>query len=374
MREQYFMPKERSNWKLFWLMVVAGCIGALLILALLPLFIPLLLPEPQAAPPFYIYNDADMDQYLQHQRTAVVEAVDTVSPTVVGITRLVRAPFRAEYDLTPSGVGSGVIFRSDGYIVTNYHVVENAAAVVVTLGDGTELEADIIGTDPGTDLAVIKIETAEQLPAVVFGDSDKIVVGEHVIAIGNPGGLELQQSVTLGIISATNRNIEVYDWVFGLLQTDAAINPGNSGGPLINARSEVIGINSVKLLNAEGLGFSIPSNLVLEVIDSLISHGRVIRPMLGVIVQEITPSAVRYYNLPVEKGLYVVDTSARGPAAKAGVRSGDIIVEIEHSPINSLRDLRRTLSNKRVGDAVELIIIRDSERVAVELVLDDLAN
>lgn len=374
MSEQYFVPQEKKSWKHFWSLIAAGCIGGLLALALLPLFLPLFLPEQQPEAPFYFGVQPDMNQFLEHQRTAVVEAVERVAPTVVGITRYVRAPFRPASELTPSGVGSGVIFRSDGYIVTNYHVIENAVAVVVTLGDGTELEAEVVGADPGTDLAVLKVKAEQQLPAAVFGDSDQVVTGEHVIAIGNPGGLQLQQSVSLGIVSATDRSIEVYDWVFSLLQTDAAINPGNSGGPLVNARGEVVGINSVKLLNAEGLGFSIPSNLVMSVIDSLIAHGRVIRPMLGVVVQEITPAVARAYNLPVEDGLYVVDIRPGGPAHQAGIRSGDIIFEIERHSIRSLRDLRMALSRKRVGDEVEVKVFREGEHLSATLILADLAE
>ncbi len=361
--------EPQYNIKQFVSLVAAGCIGGLVVLSLLPLLLPFMLPAAELEPPVPF-----LAQSPEYQQTAIIAAVQKVSPAVVGVTRYTRSPFSPEEELVQSAVGSGVIFRSEGYIVTNYHVIEGAEEIIITLSQGEEYTAEIIGLDPGTDLAVLRIQAGNDLPVAVFGDSDAVLVGEYVLAIGNPGGLQLQQSVSLGIISAKDRSLEVYDWVFGLLQTDAAVNPGNSGGPLVNIRGEVVGINSVKLLNAEGLGFSIPSNLVVEIIDSLLEHGRVVRPMLGVIIQEVTPSLARAYDLPVEQGLYVVEAPVDAPAYQAGIRPKDIIVAIADVPVGSLRELRLVLSRKQVGDEVEVTFIRNGESQTVKLVLADLAN
>ncbi len=362
--------EPENNLKQIFSMVAAGCIGGLVVLALLPLILHVVLPDIVARE----YQSPIVLQAPQHQQTAIINAVDKVSPAVVGVTRYTPSPFRPEEELVQSAVGSGLIFRTEGYIVTNYHVIEGATEVVITLPRGEEYVAEIIGVDPGTDLAVLKINAGYNLPAAVFGDSDAVLVGEYVLAIGNPSGLQLQQSVTLGIISAKDRSLEVYDWVFGLLQTDAAVNPGNSGGPLVNTQGQVIGINSAKLFNAEGLGFSLPSNLVVDIIDALLEQGRVVRPMLGVVIQEVTPSLARAYDLPVEKGLRVIEAPVDAPAYQAGIRADDIIIAVDGHDIATLRDLRRILSRKRVGDEVEVVFVRDDDTRNVTLVLADLTN
>ena len=374
--EEYYNKKQSrgSGGRLFFQLTAAALLGGLITLGALPMLLPYFLPEPEENQPPLPWNSAQapLSGTYEHQQTAIVDAVNSVAPAVVGVTRYVqsRDAFRQSTALVPSGVGSGVIFSPEGYIVTNYHVIEQAAAVVVTLSDGQELEAAIVGHDSGTDLAVLKIDPPAGLPVAVMGDSEKLIPGEYAIAIGNPGGLELQQSVTLGIISATDRSLEVYDWVFGLLQTDAAINPGNSGGPLVNLRGEVVGINSVKLLDAEGLGFSIPSDLVKSVIESLMENGRVIRPMLGVSIRELTQSLAQTYDLETDSGLYVV--TATGPAYQAGIRPEDVIVEIQGNKIETLRDLRRVLSAKNPNDQVEVTVIRGSSPRTFTVKLADL--
>ncbi|MTI93931.1 MAG: PDZ domain-containing protein [Firmicutes bacterium] len=378
--DEFLEPKNQSKGLGFGrqlTLVVAGAVlGCIFTVMLLPSIVPRLVPSPQEY--FISPGDAQRDQaeLYEHQRTSVVDAVGQVSPAVVGVTRFSRSRefFNPGGSLVPAGTGSGVVFNPEGYIVTNYHVVEDAAGVLVTLADGAEFEAEIIGSDPGTDLAVLKIEPEEPLPAAVFGDSDQLVVGEYAIAIGNPGGLELQQTVSLGVISAKERNIEVYDWVFGLLQTDAAINPGNSGGPLVNARGEVIGINSVKLIDAEGLGFAIPSNLVQDVVGELLERGRVVRPMLGVNIIELNPSIANRYNLPLDSGIYVAEVFDNGPAWRAGIRSEDVIVSIDGSDVNTIRDLRVALSRRSVGDMVEVTINRADEIINLDVRLEDLAD
>jgi len=355
-------------------LVAAALVGGLIVLAILPLLLPHMLPK---AEPILPWNYQDEIQppapNLEYQQTAVVKAVNKVAPAVVGVTRISQSRdfFGRVTPPAPSGYGSGVIISPQGYIVTNYHVVEDAISVVVTYSDGQESEAEIVGVDPGTDLAVLKVDPPGQLPWANLGDSDELTVGEFVIAIGNPGGLDLQRSVTLGIVSATERSFDVYDWVFGLVQTDAAINPGNSGGPLVDMNGSVVGINSVKITDAEGLGFSIPSNLVKSVTESLIANGRVIRPMLGVTISEITPSLAEAYGLGSDSGLLVVETP-NGPAKRAGIRPDDIILEVQGTTIKTLRDLRRIISVKTVGEQVDITVLRGDAKISFTVTLADL--
>jgi len=373
MNEYYSSPPGRGRFLGWFHVLAAALLGSLLTLGALPFMLPYIIPEPSPADFYlpYIPDNIPLGQLQEHQQTAVVEAISRVSPAVVGVTNLAR-DLRGT-GMIRAGVGSGVIFRSDGYIVTNYHVVQRAAQVVITLFDGQEMEAEILGIDPGTDLAVLRIPI-QGLPAAQFGDSDRLVPGEYAIAIGNPGGLQLERSVSLGVISATGRSIEVYDWVFGLIQTDAAINPGNSGGPLLNARGQVIGINSVKLLNAEGLGFAIPSNLVRAVSESLVQYGRVIRPMLGVSIVELNEMTARRFQVTQTAGLYISDTLPGGPARQAGIQSGDIIVKVAEQQTHSLRELRQVLSRKQVGETVRVEVIRAGRSRTIDVVLADMAS
>lgn len=384
MEEYYYERSNRSSrWRRFLGFLAAALLGGMIVLLCMPALLPYLMPESavnnqEPKDPVLPWNYKDQDSLkvpdLEYQQTAVVSAVNKVFPAVVGITRISQSRdwFGRFTPATPTGYGSGVIISPEGYIVTNYHVVENAVSVIVTLSNGEEAEATIVGQDPGTDLAVLKIPTMEGMPWAILGDSDKLTVGEFVVAIGNPGGLELERSVTLGIISATDRSFDVYDWVFGLLQTDAAINPGNSGGPLVNMNGEVIGINSVKITDAEGLGFSIPSNLVKSISESLIKDGRVIRPMLGVTIGEITPSLAEAYNLGSDYGLLVTEAPFGGPANKAGIKPKDIIIAIDDVKIEGIRDLRRIISKKSVGDTITVKVVRGNSTLDFEVTLAEL--
>jgi serine protease Do len=375
MEEYYLADSPRQSRPLSFLQLLAAAlVGGLIVLSSLPLILPYLLPEQEPVLPWQQEVQEPPDLDLEYQQTAIVAAVNRVSPAVVGITRISQSRdfFGRLTPPQPSGYGSGVIISPEGYIVTNYHVVEGAVEVIVTLSDESELEAEIVGQDQGTDLAVLKIDPqGRSLPWAEMGDSNLLTVGEFVIAIGNPRGLEFSRSVTLGIVSATERSFEVYDWVFGLIQTDAAINPGNSGGPLVNMQGQVVGINSVRLLDTEGLGFSIPSNLVKSVAQSLIANGWVIRPMLGVTISEISPSLAEAYNLASDYGLLVVSTPD-GPAKRAGVRPDDIIIEAEGQKITSLRDLRKVISAKSVGDEIKIVVRRGRETLTLNVTLADL--
>lgn len=382
--DEYYIEKSNrpSRWRGFIGHVFSALLGGLVVILCLPLLLPVIMPadnidekpNTELKLPWNYKEELLPAPDLDYQKTAVVSAVEEVFPAVVGVTRIsqVRDGFGRIRPAEPSGYGSGVIIAPEGYIVTNYHVVEQAVSVIVTLSNGQEVEADIVGQDSGTDLAVLKIEPIPDMPWAILGDSDQLTVGEYAIAIGNPGGPLLQRSVTLGIISATDRSFDIYDWVFGLLQTDAAINPGNSGGPLVNIRGEVVGINSVKITDAEGLGFSIPSNLVKSVSEALIKEGRVVRPMLGVTIGEITPALAEAYKLNSDYGLLVTDTLAGGPARTAGIKPDDIIVEVEGQKIVTLRDLRRIISVKTIGESVKVVVVRGADRLSFAVALTEL--
>ena len=273
-----------------------------------------------------------------------------------------------------NGTGSGVIYSTDGYIVTNNHVVDGADKVTVQLYDGSEYVAEVVGTDAQTDLAVIKID-APNLVAANFANSDEIVVGEVAIAIGNPGGADFVNSVTKGIISGLNRNVEVAQGQFmTLIQTDAAINPGNSGGALCNGKGEVIGINTVKISQTgfEGMGFAIPSNNVKEICDQLIDGGKVSRPALQVgIYGDITPQVAEYYDLKVDYGV-LIQPAQGGAADKAGMEDQDIIIAIDGNKVETTSELQKYLYEKAIGDTVEVTVDRNGKEMKFNVTLGEL--
>ncbi|HMM19182.1 MAG TPA: trypsin-like peptidase domain-containing protein [Selenomonadales bacterium] len=308
------------------------------------------------------------------RNTFVVQAVKSVGPAVVGITN--KAYMRDNFDqkvLVERGVGSGVIFDAKGYIATNYHVVEGAQEIAVSLADGRTLTGRVLGVDPATDLAVVKVEAAD-LPAAVLGDSDTLQVGEPAIAIGNPLGLEFRGSVTVGVISALNRTIELGDRKFKLIQTDAAINPGNSGGALVNADGEVVGINSAKISAAgvEGIGFSIPIDSARPILQQLVDKGKVSRAYLGVGV--LDGRAAARFGVDIEQGLLVAQLENGGPAYQAGIRQGDVISKVNGTEVNSLADLRAVLDNLAIGSKVEVVILRQGRAMTMNPVVTEMAN
>jgi serine protease Do len=310
------------------------------------------------------------------RNTPIVRAAQKISPAVVGITnRAYARDFFNRKVLVDQGQGSGVIFDSQGYIATNNHVVQNAQEIVVTLLDGRTFPGKVLGADPATDLAVVKIEGASDLPVAAFGDSDQLLVGEPAIAIGNPLGAEFKGSVTAGIISALNRSIEIGERRFKLIQTDAAINPGNSGGALVNADGVVIGINSAKISFAgvEGLGFAIPINTARPILQALIEKGKVVRPYLGVSIVD-AKTARQYGYTESDKGLFVAKIFEGTPAAKAGMKLGDIILKVGGVDTNSIADLRSVLDSKALGSRVDVIIIRETVQRTVSVVLEEMPS
>jgi len=264
-----------------------------------------------------------------------------------------------------SSLGSGFIISKDGYIVTNNHVIKDADQIKVVLHDKTEYDASIIGTDPMTDLALIKIK-AKDLTPLKFGNSTQTQVGSWVVAIGSPFGLE--QTVTAGIVSAKGRILGSgpYD---DFIQTDASINPGNSGGPLLNLDGEVIGINTAIVRSGQGIGFAIPSDLATGIIDQLTEQKTVSRGWMGVAIQNVTEQMAKYYGIKETKGVYVAKVFEGDPAEKAGIQIGDVIFSINDKPIDSSRDLTLTIGNAAVGETVNVRLIRDGKEKIMKVKL-----
>ncbi len=308
---------------------------------------------------------------------AVVDIAERVSPAIVCINNYDEYSdfFTGSTTEYQQSSGSGVIYSEDGYIVTNNHVVEGATRIVVTLYDGTSYDATVVGTDSRTDLAVLKIDGAENLVAAEFGDSDALKVGELAIAIGNPGGDTFARSLTQGRISGLDRTITTQDGLqFTLIQTDAAINPGNSGGALLNSLGQVIGINTIKisLSGYEGMGFAIPSNTVQGIISDLQQYGKVSRPALGVgVVRDITEDLARYNNLPVDYGVLVVPNE-NGNAAKAGLKQYDIIIAVDGEKVTDYMELQSIIFSHNIGDTVTVTVQRGQEQLDLEIVLGEL--
>lgn len=305
---------------------------------------------------------------------AVVKAAEAVTPSVVGISNFgVVMDFWGRSSLQERATGSGVIIDSQGYIVTNYHVIENARELIVTLSHGEELTASVVGTDPPTDLAVLKIEK-EGLPAAVLADSALLRVGEPAIAIGNPLGLDFQQSVTLGVVSARERSITIQGQKFTFIQTDAAINDGNSGGALVNIYGQVIGINTakIKIPGVEGMGFAIPANTVKEITRDLITQGRVERPWLGVYLSSLTPMDAQRFALHVEEGVLIRDVIAGGPADQAGIIPLDVITAIDGKKVTDSGQLQELLYQAKVGQRMNISLVRGREELTLTVTLGKL--
>lgn len=274
--------------------------------------------------------------------------------------------FRQQPNRKQSSLGSGFIIDKEGYIVTNNHVIDGADEIKVILSDKREFDAKIIGKDPATDLALIKI-TADDLHPLELGSSNDLDVGSWVVAVGSPFGLE--QTVTAGIVSAKGRIIGAgpYD---DFIQTDASINPGNSGGPLLNLDGEVVGINTAIVRSGQGIGFAIPSDLARGIIDQLIQSKEVTRGWMGVMIQDLTPDLVDYYGLDEQKGVVVGKVYEGDPADKAGIRAGDVIIDINGHPIEDSRDLSRTIAAFPVGEKITVHLIREGKKKNVAVVLE----
>ena len=372
-----------------WMVAVASAVAASLLTSLLfvGLFAGLYFfytPDDQST---IIYRDGNdlrtkidlmtalgIEKDGKERPLTVTEVANRVGPTVVGITAegisnttsifgIMQQPF--------SSSGTGFIISTDGYIVTNHHVVDGATKVTVILDNDKEYEAKIIGSDAQTDLAVLKIEETGLTPAVL-GNSSDVQVGELAVAIGNPLGQTLSGTVTAGIISATNREVTLEGTEYTLLQIDAAINSGNSGGPLANAYGEIIGINNAKIASSgiEGLGFAIPSDIAKPVIEDLIAVGYVRgRPLIGINARNITEEMSEYYDLPV--GVYVVSIVEFSPAENAGLRIGDVITECDGKKVTTVDELNKIRDTHKSGDELILTLIRNGETLKIPVILGE---
>lgn len=342
----------------------------------------------------------DVVQNIYDERhNAITKAVAKASPGVVGINVTAieeyTDPFfrffeddpffryffgdRFRYRVPVRSLGSGFIISSDGYIVTNDHVVGNAKEIVVTLSTGEKYKAKIVGRDPVSDIAVLKIDAKEKLPYLILGNSDDVIIGEWAIAMGNPFGLfEVghKPTVTVGVISAVKMNLHsVGGRIYrDMIQTDAAINSGNSGGPLLNSLGEVIGINTVIYTPNQGnvgVGFAIPINRAKVIIDELIKKGKIDRDFrIGMKVQTIDENLARYFNLPKAEGVIVTDVSPGGPSQRAGFKEGDLIVEVNGEPIKDEQSLIEIIKTAKVGDVLNFKVLRDGKVVMLKLKLE----
>lgn len=322
----------------------------------------------QSAP---LHPESD-DELLDAYSRAVIAAAEKVNPSVVFIQVQQNKEQRKGDRRMPRearGSGSGFIFTPDGLILTNSHVVHGANRIQVTLSEGATYEADLIGDDPDSDLAVIRINAPNLVPAQL-GDAQKIRVGQLVIAIGNPYGF--QYTVTAGVVSALGRSLRAQSGrlMDSVIQTDAALNPGSSGGPLVNSRGEVIGVNTAMILPAQGICFATSIDTAKFVASRLIRDGKVSRSYLGFAGQNVPlpRRIVRYYQLPVESGILVVSYDGDSPAKQAGVIEGDIIIGFENHPISGIDELHRLLTEKLIGQRASLDIIRRTERLTLEVV------
>src|SRR5512147_1484123 len=345
------------------------------VLPIVLLFPALLCPEPVPAEPNTGTVRAELPgiRLLEEIQAVITNLAEQATPSVVNLFPL-PSTGRAregpgERSPNASGSGSGLIIDSDGYIITNNHVIGDATEIEVRFSDKTKLIAHVVGKDPDTDLALLKVTAGQPLPNARFGDSSSVKVGQWVLAVGNPFGLD--RTVTLGVVSGTGRenmNLSRYE---NFIQTDASINPGNSGGPLFNLHGEVIGINTAIINFAQGIGFAIPSNMAKQVIDQLLAKGKVVRGWLGVGIQPLTPELARKFGVSESEGVLVNEVFEKDPAAAAGIKPGDIITRIEGAVIDSPNRLSRIVAGLSPGSMTKVEVVRNQQRIVLDVALSE---
>ncbi|WP_084424697.1 S1C family serine protease [Caloramator sp. ALD01] len=347
---EYYGRRRPSAFGYFLSAFFGAVIGGFLLLTFAPeaLFQRFQVKEPEKV-------EVKKEVVYETVSTDVTKAAEEVIPSVVGIktTRIQRSFFQNK---RVQGVGSGIIIDNEGYILTNNHVAGYSSTnIVVSLYDGREVNGRVVWADEVLDLAIVKIDEGN-LNVARLGDSKNVKIGEPVIAIGNPLGLTFQRTVTAGIISALNRTIEISEGVFmeDLIQTDASINPGNSGGPLVSTKGEVIGINTVKVTTAEGIGFAVPINIIKPIINSIKATGKFETPSLG--IKGFDKNLAGYFDFKIEKGIYVYDVLRASPAARAGIKEGDVIVSINGKEVNTMMELKEEMFKVGVGGTLTITI------------------
>jgi len=307
---------------------------------------------------------------MSFDESSVLEVVEKVTRSVVNINT-VRLLHDFFYQVVPvQGMGSGVIIDPKGLIITNNHVIEGAEKINATLASGEVLLGKLVGACVSDDVALVKVD-GKNLPTAELGDSDQLRVGQTVFAIGNPFGLAGGPTVTKGVISAVKRSIRSERGLIeNLVQTDASINPGNSGGPLVDAHGRVVAINTAIVPFAQGIGFAIPVNSAKRCATEIITHGRVIRPWLGVSGLSLTPEIAAYYNLPVEKGALITEVLPNSPAEKAEMERGDIIIGFGDKAVNSVEDLVKEIQKRKIGEKARVLLLRDGEKWIADVTLE----
>lgn len=374
------MPEPRINYLL--IAVISSAITGLLILGVGFVYLEQTLSQLQ---PAQEVGTILLNQTLDQE--AVVTAIfNDVKDSVVHITSVTLERDFFMRPIPREGTGSGFIISDAGYILTNNHVIKDASELRVTLANGETMKAELVGADPLSDTAVIKINSKSKLKAVKLGDSDKLRPGQLAIAIGNP--YRLDNTITIGVISALNRTLEAEGNfpIHGVIQTDAAINPGNSGGPLLNSRGEVIGVNTAiysPIRGSVGIGFAIPINTAKKVAIDLIEKGRVVRPWMGITGTTVTEDIAEVWGTSVKTGVLIIEVVQGGPAEKAGFRGtvsrpgqedfrlGDIIIEMAGVKINSMNDLIETILEQEVGKTVEVKFIREGKTLTAKVTLGE---
>lgn len=365
-------PKRRGFFSYFIIALIGAVIGGLITSYIAPTYLyGKILPVPN------IYQQGTYPNTVQKINITPsddIQAVEAVAKkaisSVVGITTIqVQRQFIWEQEV--EGIGSGVIIDSNGYILTNSHVIADgrAKSINVLFENGDVLPGKVLWNDPTLDLAILKVD-AKNLPEAELGDSDSLEVGQLAVAIGNPLGLDFQRTVTAGVISGLNRSIRIdqYNIMENLIQTDASINPGNSGGPLLNAKGEVIGINTAKVQTGEGLGFAIPINLTKPIIEEVIKTGNFQTVYMGIYGYEVKAYERQVgADLGVDSGVVILEVAAGSPAEKAGLKQLDVIISMDNQPIENMSQLKRMLYNYKQGDKVTLVIVRNGSRMEINI-------
>jgi len=359
--------KERKFLKFFILILIGALIGGGIGSLITFSYIKTHLPYYSIGSNNSETQLVNISKVIEVEQSQIIDVTEKVSPAVVRIsTTQVVSDFFFSYET--SGLGSGYIISPSGEIVTNNHVVSGAKKITVTLSDGSEYDATVIGTDPSSDIALIKIE-GSNFPYLTFGDSSALKVGQTVIAIGNPYGLD--HTVTTGVISALERTLTFEDGttLVGVIQTDAAINPGNSGGPLLTLSGDVIGMNTAMQQSAQGIGFAVSSNTIIKVISDLKLYGKVVWPFLGISGVSITDDIAKRNNLPTTKGVLIVQVYPGTSASYAGLKVYDIIIKFNGNDISSVQEITKYLRQHKIGDKVKIEIYRDNKKMELEITL-----